>query len=264
MKDIQNSPANVLIPIDHVGIKRVQVPLVISDREGGSQHTVAFAELGVELPKDFKGTHMSRFVEILDDFNEHLGYSSMKNLLVDMKEKLEAERARAVFSFPFFIRKKGPVSGIAALQGYDCQLTGELATERPDFTVLVRVPVMTVCPCSKAISDEGAHSQRAEVRIKARLRGFIWLEDFIDIAEGAASCPTFPLLKREDEKYVTETAFASPCFVEDVVRNVAVKLGKHPQVEWFRVEVESYESIHAHNAFARIEQTNPPAHSVHK
>jgi Uncharacterized conserved protein len=256
MEDIQNSPADLLIPIDHVGIKRVRVPLVITDRKGGSQHTVALVELGVDLPKDFKGTHMSRFVEILDDFSEHLSYASMKNLLVSMKEKLEATKARAVFSFPFFIRKNGPVSGIAALQGYDCLLTGELASERPDFSLEVCVPVMTVCPCSKAISDEGAHSQRAEVRLMIRLRGFNWLEEFIDIAESSASSPTFPLLKREDEKYVTETAFASPCFVEDVVRNVAARLGRHPQVEWFRVEVESYESIHAHNAFARIEQTN--------
>ena len=261
MEDVQNRQAEVAMPIDCVGVRNLQLPLSVSRREGAPQHTVATVELGVELPADFKGTHMSRFVEALEDWNEDLSYTSMKRLLEDILHRLQARKARIVFDFPFFIRRVSPVSAASGLQGYACRLTGELAAEggrgKPEFLLEISAPVMTVCPCSKAISDEGAHSQRADVRIALRLKGFNWLEEFIEIAERAASSPTYPLLKREDEKYVTEQAFANPRFVEDVVRNVAGSLTEHPQVVWFRVEVESYESIHAHNAYARIERHCP-------
>lgn len=258
MKDVQNTRAEVAIPIDSVGVRNMQLPISVSRREGGPQHTVATVELGVELPAAFKGTHMSRFVEALENWNEDLSYTSTKLLLEDILHRLEARKAHIIFAFPFFLRRASPVSGASGMQGYACRLTGELSGGqhggKPRFLLEISAPVMTVCPCSKAISDEGAHSQRADVRVALRLRSFNWLEEFIDIAEQAASSPTYPLLKREDEKYVTEHAFANPRFVEDVVRNVADRLEQHPQVVWFRVEVESYESIHAHNAYARIER----------
>ncbi len=253
MEDVQNHVSAVPLPIDRVGVRNLVVPLLVSDRQNGVQHTVARVELGVDLPAEYKGTHMSRFVEALEDWSEELSYKSIKRLLEGIKERLQARKAQVVFRFPYFLRKKAPASGAGGVQGYECVLTGELAEGKPAFLLEVNVPVMTVCPCSKAISDEGAHSQRAEVRIRVRLKGFNWLEEFIEIAEGSASSPVYPLLKRPDEKMVTENAFAAPCFVEDVVRNVAEKLERHSQVAWFRVEVESYESIHAHNAFAWIE-----------
>ena len=261
MEDVQNRQADVAMPIDSVGVRNLQLPITVNQRTGGPRHTVATVELGVELPACSKGTHMSRFVEALENWNEELSYKSMKSLLEDIRQRLQAQKAQLIFAFPFFLRRVSPVSGASSVQGYQCRLTGDLgggSGHRLEFLLEMQVPVMTVCPCSKAISHEGAHSQRAEVRLSLRMRGFNWLEEFIEIAENAASSPTYPLLKREDEKYVTEQSFANPCFVEDVVRNVAEKLERHPQVAWFKVEVESYESIHAHNAFARIERTNPP------
>ena len=254
MADVQSHPALVALPIDRVGVKGLKLPLLVSDRSRGSQHTVAMVDLGVDLPAEFKGTHMSRFVEALENWTEDLSYRSMKTLLEDVKTRLAAREAYISFRFPYFIRKAAPVSGASALMAYECRLTGKLADGKPSLMLEVTVPVMTVCPCSKAISDEGAHSQRAEVRICVRMRGFCWLEEFIDVAESSASCPVHPVLKREDEKHVTETAFANPMFVEDVVRGAAQQLAAHPHVAWFRVDVESMESIHGHNAFARIER----------
>lgn len=262
MEDVQNHRADVPIPIDSVGIRNLRLPIRLPKREGGAAHTVALVELGVELPSHFKGTHMSRFVEALEMWDDDLHYAGVKTLLQDTLHRLQARKAQILFSFPYFLRKNSPVSGSSGLQSYDCRITGELAHEdeqgehpgKLNFLLEVTVPVMTVCPCSKAISDEGAHSQRADIRINLRLKAFNWLEEFIEIAERSASSPTYPLLKREDEKYVTEHAFAEPRFVEDVVRNVAESLAKHPHISWFRVEVESYESIHAHNAYARIER----------
>ncbi|MDR1243530.1 MAG: GTP cyclohydrolase FolE2 [Deltaproteobacteria bacterium] len=260
MQDIQNTPAQVPVSIDRVGINNFKLPLVVSDKANGSQHTVALVDLGVDLPAEFKGTHMSRFVEALENWNEQLSYATLKTLLLDIKNRLSARKAYARFRFAYFLRKCSPVTDSAGLMGYECTLTGELPGDlpgdiRPHMRLDVEVPVLTVCPCSKAISEEGAHSQRAMVRVSVRQKGFAWIEEFIDIAEQAASSPVYPLLKREDEKEVTEKSFANPCFVEDVVRNAARRLAEHPQVSWFRVEVESMESIHSHNAFACIERT---------
>ncbi|MDR2727488.1 MAG: GTP cyclohydrolase FolE2 [Deltaproteobacteria bacterium] len=254
MEDIQKGPADVAVPVDRVGVRGMTLPLVVRDRVQGRQHTVAEADLGVELPADFKGTHMSRFVEALENFNDELDYASLKHLLEDVKTRLEARKAYVLFRFPYFVRKAAPATGSFGIMRYECSLTGELDEGRPVFVLGVDVPVMTVCPCSKAISNEGAHSQRAVVRMAVRMVGFAWIEDFVAIAETSASSSVYTLLKREDEKYVTENAFAHPAFVEDVVRGVADALSRHPHIEWFRVEVESFESIHAHNAFARIER----------
>lgn len=260
MEDVQSSPAQVPMRIDRVGVKELHLPMVVRDRRNGLQHTVAAVDFSVELPSAFKGTHMSRFVEALENWSEELSYQSMKRLLMDVKERLGARKAHVIFRFPYFVRKAAPVSGSSGLVCYNCRLTGDLGEGKPTFLLEVEVPVMTVCPCSKAISTEGAHSQRTMVRIAVRMKGFCWLEEFIEIAEAAGSSPVYTLLKREDEKFVTEDAFAHPTFVEDVVRGVSARLAEHSQVVWFRVEVESLESIHSHNAFACIEQgTNMPS-----
>lgn len=253
MEDVQSGPAQVAMPIDRVGVRGLKFPLLVRDRSRGSQNTVATVDVAVDLPAAFKGTHMSRFVQALENWNEELDYAAMKRLLEDVKTRLEARRAHIVFRFPYFLRKAAPATASLGMVPYECRLTGDLDEGAPRFLLEVTVPVMTVCPCSKAISREGAHSQRAEVRLAVRMRGFSWIEDFVDIAEASASSPVYSLLKRADEKFVTEDAFSRPTFVEDVVRNVADRLVKHPQVSAFRVEVESYESIHAHNAFACIE-----------
>lgn len=254
MEDVQNSAPGVEMPIDSVGVQGVMIPLHVRDRAEGRQQTVARVDVGVDLPAAFKGTHMSRFVEALENWSDVLDYTAMKALLIDIRDRLAARRARMVIRFPYFVRKAAPATGIVSGMAYECALIGEIGEGRPVFELQVDVPVMTVCPCSKAISREGAHSQRANVRLRARTRGFCWIEDFIAIAERAGSSPVYSLLKREDEKFVTEDAFAHPAFVEDVVRRVAEDLTHHPQVRWFRAEVESFESIHAHSAFARIER----------
>ena len=256
MEDVQMTPASVPLGIDRVGVKQLHLPIVIRDRDNGRQHTTATVEISVDLPSRFKGTHMSRFVEALEHWNEDLTYESLKRLLEDVKNRLGARKAHVRLQFPYFVCRRAPATSTPGLMAYDCSFSVELAEGKPRFCVQVEVPVMTVCPCSKAISAEGAHSQRTLVRIAAHIRRFCWLEEFIDIAEAAGSSPAYTLLKREDEKHVTERAFAHPAFVEDVVRATALRLMEHAQVEHFRVEVESLESIHAHNAFACIEHTN--------
>ena len=252
MADVQNDPAGVPLSIDTVGVKGLKLPLVVSDRAKGAQHTVAMVDLGVDLPGEFKGTHMSRFVEALEGWNEDLSFKTMRTLLEDIKTRLMARKSYARFSFPYFIRKTAPVSGVSGLMAYDCILSGELEKGKPEMLWEVTVPVMTVCPCSKAISAEGAHSQRTEIRFAVRMNAFCWIEECVDMAERAGSSPVYPVLKREDEKYVTEHAFAKPMFVEDVVREVARQLDEHPKITSYAVEVESQESIHGHNAFARM------------
>jgi len=256
MRDIQSGPPEVPIAVDRVGIKNFRLPLIVRDRARGRQHTVADVELSVDLPARFKGTHMSRFVEALSGFTGELDLISFKTLLSDVRTRLEAENAHLTLRFPYFLAKASPASGATALMDYACQVSGEFVGDKFRQTLVVEVPVMTVCPCSLAISDQGAHSQRAIVTIHCRFSGFLWLEELIDIAEGAGSSPVYALLKREDEKHVTEQAFANPTFVEDVARRVASALSEHPKVHWFRVDVESFESIHNHSAFAGIEGKN--------
>ena len=261
LMDVQSSPSNVALDIDRVGVKHVELPLVVKDRDKGRQHTVASVDMGVDLPAAYKGTHMSRFVEALENWREasaeELDYASMKRLLSDVLTRLNAHRAYARFSFPYFRTRRAPVSGQAAPVRYLCHLTGELSRgqEGPRFLLELEVPVTTVCPCSKAISRAGAHGQRAVVRMGLRMSRFEWLEGFIDMAEESGSAPIHTLLKRPDEKFVTEQAYDNALFVEDVVRNVATRLERNSHVTWFRVEVESEESIHGHNAFASIERS---------
>ena len=254
MRDIQSGPPDVAIAVDRVGIKNFRLPLVVRDRARGRQHTVAEVELSVDLPARFKGTHMSRFVEALSGFAGEFDLVSFRTLLADVRDRLEAENAHMTLRFPYFLEKASPASGALALMDYACQVSGEFCGGKFRQTLTVAAPVMTVCPCSLAISDQGAHSQRAMVTISCRLSQFVWVEELIAIAEAAGSSPVYALLKREDEKYVTEQAFADPTFVEDVARRAASALSAHPKVAWYRVEVESFESIHNHSAFAGIEE----------
>jgi GTP cyclohydrolase IB len=255
LRDVQSAPASVPVDIDRVGVRHFHFPLIVRERAQGRQHTVAKVEMGVDLPASFKGTHMSRFIEALQDWSGILDYNGLKHLLADIKNRLEAQKAWIHFQFPFFLEQASPSTGSVARMDYQCQVSGEFQKRDLLFSLGVEVPVMTVCPCSLAICEQGAHSQRAMVRISTRNKGLIWLEDLIELAQDAGSSPVYALLKREDEKVVIEHAFGKPCFVEDVVRNVSNGLGLLSQVIWYRVEVESQESIHNHSAYACIERT---------
>lgn len=255
MQDVQSSPADVSIAIDRVGIKSLRMPLTVKDRTRGRQHTVGEVDMAVDLPASFKGTHMSRFVEALESWNGELDYHGLRDLVADVRTRLEAQNAHVAVRFPYFVRQASPSSGAQANMDYACSVQGDLTGERFRMTLGVEVPVMTVCPCSLAISEQGAHSQRTVIRARCRFKGFVWLEELIGMAEAAGSSPVYSLLKREDEKFVTESAFANPRFVEDVVRGVAKALEEHPLVTWYSVDVESFESIHNHCAVAGIERS---------
>lgn len=266
LADVQSQAPSIPLHINRVGIRNMTMPILVRQRDYvEAQCTVAEITLSVDLPAEAKGTHMSRFVETLEGMLRRSGgetstldYPLALRLMRETCARLKADRAYLAFSFPYFLVRTTPVSGIRTTMTYHCTLSGEIdETSRETssfapFTLAVTVPVMTVCPCSKAISDEGAHSQRAEIHISSRMSGYIWIEDLIELAEEAGSSPVYSLLKRADEKFVTEYAFAHPCFVEDVARCVAASLTVHPLVSSFHVRVESHESIHAHNAFAYI------------
>ncbi|GAB1410938.1 GTP cyclohydrolase FolE2 [Desulfovibrionales bacterium] len=254
MRDVQSGPADVALRIDRVGVKDLSVPLTVRDKARGYQRTVARVDLSVDLPAQFKGTHMSRFLEALQGMDVALDLDSCRTLLHDLRDRLQARSSHLCFSFSYFLEHRAPKTNSPALMDYACFLRGVLQDEAVHLVLGVDVPVMTVCPCSKAIAAEGAHSQRAVVRIEAGCGGMLWLEDLIAIGRQSGSSPVYALLKREDEKFVTEDAFARPAFVEDVVRNAAQRLAAHPKVRGFRVEVESMESIHNHSAYACIEQ----------
>lgn len=258
--DVQSARPDYAIPIDRVGVRGARVPIKLRDRTHGRQICLASAELGVDLPPDRKGTHMSRFIEILDGWDEEIDCQSMRELLEIMRHKLSARRAWASFSFPYLVRKAAPTAPLGARMAYDCAISSELDDQGQTFLLSLNVPVMTVCPCSKAISEEGAHSQRAIIRMKILMVKFVWLEDLIELAEACASSSVYPLLKRQDEKFVTEMAFANPAFVEDVARKVADRLNGREEALRYEVEVESMESIHNHNAFACIRGGRSPAY----
>lgn len=255
LADIQSGKPGIELPIDKVGVNGLVFRLTLRDRAEGKQTVTATAALGVNLPATRKGTHMSRLVEALDTWQEELGCQSMRRLLAGIQKNLDATHAFAQFQFAYLLRKSAPVSNYPASQSYNCTVSASLSADTLTFSLGLEVPVMTVCPCSLAISAQGAHCQRAIVRLTINIDKFIWLEDFIAMAESAGSAPVYPLLKREDEKFVTEQAFAHPAFVEDVARGVAQRLINNEDVRAFNVEVESMESIHNHNAFATISFT---------
>ena len=258
MKDIQNERDHRQIPIDKVGIKNLRYPITVLDKEKGYQHTVATINMYVDLPHRDKGTHMSRFVEILHLFRPEVSLKRISEVLDQMKRHLNADSAHIEVTFPYFIEKTAPVSGSPGLMDYTCRFTGASNPEEPvDLISEIIVPISSVCPCSKEISDAGAHNQRGEVRLATRFQRFIWIEDMIDLVESSASCEVFSVLKRADEKYVTETGYTNPKFVEDVVRDIAIKLKQDDNITWFSLSAENFESIHNHSAYAYIEKGLP-------
>ena len=253
MEDIQNNIDYRNIDIDQVGVKGIRYPITVLDKDMGEQQTVAEINMYVNLPRYYKGTHMSRFVEILNEHSRRISLQNFSEILEDMKERLNAESAHMEITFPYFINKAAPVTGAEGLMEYRCTFKGSL-NNGSDLIIMIRVPISTLCPCSKEISDFGAHNQRGEVRVQVRFKKFVWIEDLIKLVEGSASSDVFSVLKREDEKYVTERAYQNAMFVEDIVRDIALKLKKDPNITWFAVESENYESIHNHNAYASIEE----------
>ncbi|HBF42953.1 MAG TPA: GTP cyclohydrolase I FolE2 [Desulfobacteraceae bacterium] len=253
MKDIQNNKDYRNIDINQVGVKGVRYPITVLDRDLGRQQTVAEINMYVNLPRYYKGTHMSRFVEILNEHSRRISIQNFSEILEEMKDRLDAESAHLEITFPYFINKRAPVTGSEGLMEYKCTYKGSLDSGS-DFVMIIRVPISTLCPCSKEISDYGAHNQRGEVRLQVRFKKFVWIEDLIKLVEESASVDVYSVLKREDEKYVTEKAYDNPMFVEDIVRDIAVKLNNDPNITWFAVESENFESIHNHNAYAYIEK----------
>jgi GTP cyclohydrolase I len=242
------------IPINKVGVKDVYHPVRVKDRSAGEQHTVANFNMYVALPHDFKGTHMSRFVEVLNQHEREISVASFRQMLIEMTGRLDASAGHVEMSFPFFVTKTAPVSGAQSLMNYEATLIGEIRDGREETWIRVVVPVTSLCPCSKKISERGAHNQRSHITIRARVSAHMWIEELIDIAEQEASSELFAVLKRPDEKHVTERAYDNPKFVEDIVRDVAMRLNSEDRVLAYVVEAENFESIHNHSAYALIER----------
>ena len=260
MKDVQNQRDHRNIPIDKVGIKNLRYPIRVKDRRDGSQSTIASINMYVDLPKEYKGTHMSRFVEMLHLLNPEISLNKFSVLLEAMKQTLDAASAHIEVSFPYFIEKQAPVSNAPGMMDYNCRITGSSNSRNEiDLVSEVNVPISSVCPCSKEISEQGAHNQRGIVQLQTRFKKFIWLEDMIELVESCASCDVFSVLKRVDEKHVTEQGFGNPKFVEDVVRDIAERLNADDNITWFSVSAENFESIHNHSAYAHITQGEVPA-----
>ena len=242
--DVQATPDTRHLAIDRVGIKSIRHPVKVAERSGGVQHTVAMFDMYVGLPHHFKGTHMSRFVEILNAHEREISPDTFRVMLREMVKKLEAQSGHVEMTFPYFVSKKAPVSGVQSLMDYEVTFIGEIVDGVETFTLKVLVPVTSLCPCSKKISDRGAHNQRSHVTIAARINAFVWIEELIDKVEKQASSELWGLLKRPDEKYVTEHAYDNPKFVEDMVRDIAADLNADARIEGYVVESENFESIH--------------------
>jgi GTP cyclohydrolase I len=253
VEDVQSRADTRRLPINQVGIKDIRHPVKVKDRSAGEQHTIATFNMYVNLPHNFKGTHMSRFVEILHRERE-ISVDSFQQMLGEMTTRLNAEAGRIEMTFPYFVMKRAPVSGVESFMDYQASLIGEIQDGKSCLWIKVVVPVTSLCPCSKKISDRGAHNQRSHVSIRTRLREHMWIEELIDMAESEASCELWGILKRPDEKYVTERAYDNPKFVEDIVRDVALRLNDEARVAAYVVESENFESIHNHNAYALIER----------
>jgi GTP cyclohydrolase I len=253
MRDVQSERDYRNIPINQVGIKNLRYPITVRDRRDGFQHTVATFNMYVDLPHENKGTHMSRFVEMLHELKPEISLKKFAVILESMKTYLNAASAHLEMTFPYFIEKKAPISLATGLMDYACRISGSSdASGKVDLISEVVVPISSVCPCSKEISDFGAHNQRGEVRLRLRFKKFIWLEDMIELVEAAASSEVYSVLKRVDEKCVTERAYENPKFVEDIVRDVAKRLTADENITWFSVSAENFESIHNHSAYAHI------------
>lgn len=251
--DIQNSQDERNVPIDKVGVRKVKYPMHIRERGNGFQRTVGDFTLTVDLPREFKGTHMSRFLEVLSQHNHDVSGQTIPAILAQLRDKLKAQTAHLEVKFTYFIEKAAPVTGKVGMMGYECAFVASGGSV-DDFQVHVIVPVTTLCPCSKEISKYGAHNQRGYVSVRVRPEGQLWVEDLIETIESVASAPLYPLLKRPDEKYVTEHAYENPRFVEDMVREVALAFDRDTRILAYEIEVENHESIHDHNAYAYLKR----------
>ena len=256
IEDTQNSPDHRHLDIDKVGIKAIKHPILVKDKSGLIQHTNAIFSMYVHLPHNFKGTHMSRFVEILNENEREISVESFEEILKEMLERLESKSGYLEMQFTYFVNKKAPVSRVESLMDYDVSFVGEMIDGKVVNTTKVIVPVTSLCPCSKKISKYGAHNQRAHVTLTLETKGFIWIEDIIELVEKQASCELYGILKRPDEKYVTEKAYENPKFVEDIVRDIATDLKANNKVSKYTIESENFESIHNHSAYALIKGEN--------
>ena len=254
LPDVQGSQDTRAIAINKVGIKDIRHPVQVKDRAGQIQHTIANFNMYVDLPHEFKGTHMSRFVEILNNHDWEITVDSFKIMLTEMTSRLDAEVGHIEMSFHFFINKTAPASGVKSLLDYEVSFIGERKNNENIINIKVVVPVTSLCPCSKKISDRGAHNQRSHVTVNIETEDFIWVEEIIDLVEAQASCELYGLLKRPDEKIVTERAYDNPKFVEDMVRDIAHQLNIDKRILSYIVESENFESIHNHSAYALIEK----------
>ena len=254
LHDKQSERDHRELRIDQVGVRGLRFPIQVLDKANSLQDTIATIGMYVDLPKEFKGTHMSRFLEVLNAHGRIVHVQNLPDILYAMQSKLKSATARLEIEFPYFMTKRAPVSGLESLMDYTARFEATACGPEIDFVLTVEVPVTTLCPCSKAISKYGAHNQRGHVRVRVRAEKELWIEEVIEMVESSASSPLYALLKRQDEKAVTEQAYENPVFVEDLVRNVALKLNAHPQVTWYKVEAENQESIHNHNAYACIEK----------
>lgn len=249
--DIQSTRDERNIPIDKVGVRKIKYPIRVLDRANEMQHSIGTFTLTVSLPHHFKGTHMSRFLEVLNEHRTEVNVHGIPKLLHDLKDRLTAESAHLEVTFPFFLTKNAPVTGKPGMMEYSCGFIAESNGDE-DFVIWVEVPVTTLCPCSKEISEFGAHNQRGYVSVRVRTREHVWIEEIIEMIEGCASCGLYPVLKRPDEKWVTEHAYQNPRFVEDMVREVALAFDRDGRFTSYEIEVENHESIHAHNAYAYL------------
>ena len=255
MKDVQKEfdPRN--IQIDRVGVRNVNYPITALYHDGGTQSTIARISMSVMLPREYRGTHMSRFIETLEDYRGRVSPHNLEDFTRSLCEKLNASESSVRFRFPYYFRKKAPVSGIESFSKCDIDLQAHYSKGKHfDMIIGVALDVQTLCPCSKEISKYGAHNQRALVSLNVRCKALVWFEELIDMIEASASSPLYTLLKREDEKFITEHSYENPRFVEDVIRELAVRLDSEDRITWYKAGVESQESIHEHNAFAEIER----------
>jgi GTP cyclohydrolase I len=254
LDDKQSEPDHRELRIDKVGVRGLRFPIQVRDKARSVQNTVATIGMFVDLPKEFKGTHMSRFVEVLNAHGTVIHVENIADILLSLQKKLNSATSHLEIEFPYFMSKKSPVTRRASLMDYVAKFDASASGKEIDFVLTVKVNVTTLCPCSKAISKHGAHNQRGEVTVQIRSKKSVWIEDVIRIVESSASSELYALLKRQDEKAVTERAYENPVFVEDLVRNVALRLNADQRVTWYRVEAENFESIHNHNAYACIEK----------
>jgi GTP cyclohydrolase IB len=254
LDDKQSERDHRELRIDKVGVRGLRFPIQVRDEARSVQNTIATIGMFVDLPKEFKGTHMSRFIEVLNAHGSVIHVENINEILHALQKRLHAATSHLEIEFPYFMSKKSPVSRMESLMNYTARFDAAACGPEIDFVLTVKANVTTLCPCSKAIAKYGAHNQRGEVTVAIRSREIVWIEDLIAMIEKSASSELYALLKRQDEKAVTERAYENPVFVEDLVRNVALRLNADRRVNWYKVEAENFESIHNHNAYACIEK----------